>query len=298
MPGRRIGVLMYSASGVTGSILPGTFEARLSLDSSDPAPTDDQTAATTLYLLPYKGEYVNLYDGASTWQEFTLGSSGISIAIPATTDTNYDVFVYDSSGLTLELVAWSNDTTRATALTVVDGVYVKDGETTKRYAGTIRTTDSSGECEDSLAKRFVWNYYNRLPRAMVVVETTDSWTYTTAAFRAMNNSTANRLQFVIGVDEVFITAHMTQTLSSNTGTVTAYISIGLDSTSAKAANVLGSFAATTAGERTPMHAIYTGAPGIGFHYLQALEYGATNLFFHGDFGGSLFNSGIQGVIHA
>lgn len=279
------------------TIIPGTVHARLSLSSSDPAPVSDQTAATTLYLLPYGGEHIALHDGSS-WSYFALGASGINISIPATTDTNYDVFVYDSSGLTLELVAWTNDTTRATAITAQDGAYVKSGDTTRLYVGTIRTTDSSGQCEDSLAKRFVWNYYNRLPRTMRVIESTDSWAYTTATYRAMNNSTANRIAFVNGVQEEHVEALAVAIMStSNVGG--GFVGIGLDSTSANSAHLgfviptqITSFAAN--GRST-----YRGDPGLGYHYLQALEKGNTGMTFYGDAGTpSDHQAGIQGVINA
>ena len=137
-----------------GTVLGMTCNGRLTLTSGTPVTTSDVTAATTLYFTPYKGDQVALYTD-STWTLYTLTER--SIAIPATTDTNYDVFLYDNSGtLTLELVAWSDGTTRATALATQNGVYVKSGSADRRYLGTIRTTGVSGQCEDSETKRFVW----------------------------------------------------------------------------------------------------------------------------------------------
>lgn len=91
--------------------------------------------------------------------------------------------------------------TRVTALTTQDNVYVKTGELTKRYLGTLMTTATSGECEDSRERRLVWNYYNRVSREFYKIEAAVSWTYSSTAVRPMNNSTANRLGFVIGVAE-------------------------------------------------------------------------------------------------
>src|SRR3990167_10501799 len=161
------------------------FQARLTLTTVTPVTTADVTAATTVYLTPYKGSYIGLYDGTS-WQAYTL--TEISIAVPATTSTMYDLYVYDSSGtLTLEAVAWTNDTTRATALALQNGVYCKTGTLTKRYVGSFRTTGSSGQTEDSLAKRYVWNYYNRVVRQLRVIEATDTWAYSTNTIRQANN---------------------------------------------------------------------------------------------------------------
>ena len=88
-------------------------------------------------------------------------------------DKNVDVFLYDNAGtLTLNLVEWSNDTTRATALTIQDGVYVKNGALGYLYLGTIRTS-ASGTAADSVIQRFVWNYYNRITRQIYREEATD-----------------------------------------------------------------------------------------------------------------------------
>jgi hypothetical protein len=53
----------------------------------------------------------------------------------------YDVFLYDSGGTpTLEILAWTGNTTRATALTTQDGVLVKSGDASRRSLGTVRPT--------------------------------------------------------------------------------------------------------------------------------------------------------------
>ncbi len=130
-----------SASGGGGPLDYSACEGRLTLTSGTPVTTSDVTAATTLYFTPYTGNRIGLNNG-SAWQVHTF--TELSIAIPATTDTNYDVFVYDNSGTpTLELLAWSDATTRATAIAFNGGVYVKSGDATRRYLGTIRTPQAS-----------------------------------------------------------------------------------------------------------------------------------------------------------
>ena len=90
-----------------------------------------------------------MYSGSgSLWTEELSVTSPISIAVPSTTSTVYDVFVYDSSGTsTLELTAWTNLTTRATALAYQNGVLCKtEGAlVTRRYLGSFRTTGVSGQ---------------------------------------------------------------------------------------------------------------------------------------------------------
>lgn len=91
--------------------------------------------------------------------------------------------------------------TRLTDPVLQDGVYLKTGSLTRRYLGTIRGTYAANECEDSLIRRFVWNYNNRLQRALYITDDTDSWSYGTAAWRATNNSMNNRVQVIVGISE-------------------------------------------------------------------------------------------------
>lgn len=281
---------------ISGDVLPSTFQARLTLESGVPVPTTDQTAKTTLYLTPFGGSVIALYDGASAWTGYTLTEISASLS-GLTADTNYDVFVYDNSGtLTLDLVAWTDATTRATALTTQNGVYVKSGATARRYAGTIRTTATTGQCEDSVTKRYVWNCYQRKQRVTVKNDATDSWTYATSTWRAANNSTANRFEYVCGLNEDMIEAEIlagAQLTNANIGAV----GIGIDSTSANSALVFGEFIGTSAGLSAMLKASYKGYPGAGFHYIQWLEYRrAGTVTFFGDAGVASMQSGIVGVV--
>ena len=51
--------------------------------------------------------------------------------------------------------------TRATALSVQNGIYVSGSNNAYRFLGLIRITSTAGQCEDSKVRRFVCNYYNR-----------------------------------------------------------------------------------------------------------------------------------------
>jgi hypothetical protein len=101
---------------------------------------------------------------------------------------------------TLELLAWTNDTTRATAIVLTTtGAYTKSGDLTRRYLGSFRTTAVAGQTEDSLTKRYLWNYYNRLRRQLKRFETASTWTYSIATIRQANGNTSNQVDMVIGV---------------------------------------------------------------------------------------------------
>jgi len=250
-------------SRIAFNLLNGIVEGRLTLTTATPVTTSDVTGAATIYFTPYNGDRIAVYD-STNWGLYTF--SELSLSLTLTSDKNYDVFIYDNQGtLTLELsAAWTNDTTRADALYLQDGAYVKFDDVSRRYLGTIRASGTD-TTEDSASKRYVWNYYNRVTKHMSVVDTTDSWTYTTATWRAANNSTANRVQYVVGLneDEVIATVHATAT---NTAAVVS-VGVGVDSTSANSAQIYGALAVAY----SEPEAFYKGFPGLGYHFLQWLE---------------------------
>jgi hypothetical protein len=251
-----------------------TYEAegRLTLTTNVPVTTSDVTAATTLYYTPYIGDHISLFDGSSTWT--TLQFTQLSIAVPASTSQLYDVFIFNSSGTaTLELLAWTNDTTRATALVYQNGVLVKSGATTRRYVGSMRTTTVSGQTEDSLAKRYVYNYYNRVARPGRAVDATVTWNYSTNAFRQANANTANQLDFVIGVaeDNIYVQATSEVTNSTATGRQ-CKTGIGIDSTTVNSATKFtGNLVSNTIG--FIITAEYNTVPTAGRHFYAWLESG-------------------------
>lgn len=285
-----------SSGAFTGDVLPSTFEARLTLETGVPISTTDQTAKTTVYLTPHKGNVIALYDGASTWAGYALTEISLSLS-GFTADTNYDIFVYDNTGtVTLEAVAWTDATTRATALTTQNGVLVKSGATARRYAGTIRTTASTGQCEDSLTKRYLWNNHHRVCKKLKVTEATNSWTYNSATWRSWNNSTSNRVGVVVGVNEELVEIDF-RALGQNSSNAVFSVGVGLDSTSTNSADV---FPASSTTQGSPLSAKYTGYVGIGYHYLQLLEsgnaLGTTTLY--GDGGSTVIQAGAVGTVWA
>lgn len=271
---------------------------RLTLESGVPVSITDQTAKTNVYYTPYTSNLISLYDG-TRWRPYTF--SQITISVPATTGTNYDVFVYDSSGVTAEAVAWTNDTTRATALATQDGRLVKTGATGRRYVGTFRTTGVSGQTEDSMAARLMWNYHNRIPRKLAKTETTNSWTYATQTWRSANNSTANRVQVVVGVAEIQIDLSVAITANANVTGYYALPGIAEDATNTNDVTTtdmghtfINALASTEVG------GVYTRLlkyPALGYHYYQWTEIvqtGATGTFYSQ--AGLLRQSGILGTI--
>jgi len=296
--------LFSAAYAATAGNIPTTDNAiqdfRLTLTSGVPVTTSDVTGATTLYATPYKGNRIALYDGSSTWNirtsaEFSLGSPTLTSGKP------YDVFCYDNSGTpTLEVLVWTNDTTRATALTTQDGVLVKTGATTRRYLGTIYSSGAN-TMEDSLAKRYVFNYNNRVDRPMqAALETTDSWNYTTATWRQANANAANQLDYVVGVSEDPIRADVVAIVgNTNAGVYPLLVGVGVDSTSANSTSMMGATMNQIVNGRIVTNAAYRGYPGVGRHTLVWLEYSAASgtTTWYGDGGTpTLSQSGITGTV--
>jgi hypothetical protein len=291
------GAYAVPAGTVDNSICDG----RLTLTTAVPVTTADVTGATSIFFTPYRGNRIALYDGSTTWNIRTF--SEITIAVGTLSSGKpYDLFAFDNSGTVAfdSPVAWTNDTTRATALVLQDGVLVKSGATTRRYIGTFYTTATT-TTEDSFAKRFLWNYYNRVPRVMRVMEATNSWNYTTATFRQANAAAANQLDCVIGYAEMAVEVNIqAEALNDQAAaSVAVIVAIGENSTSTPHTSCVRSaqhnFAANV---REPLLASLRTFPAVGRNFYAWLEYStaAGTTTWYGDNGGLLGQSGIHGIL--
>lgn len=259
-------------------------------------------ASAAVYLHPYQGNTVYLYDGSSAWVQYSLTSSDIPTLgiLTYTASKPYDIFVYadTDNNLILEGVVWSSATARATELAKQDGIYVKSGDSTHRYAGTIAITETTGRCEDSTSKRLVWNAYNRRPRPLSVVDTTNSWTYNLTAWRQANASTSNQVGIVIGLSEDQVEATALEACYNAAGLVIGVATgIGIDSTTTNSAQLLYGFSSTVP---MPLQAIYRGYPGVGYHSIKWLErsYDAYTVTYYGDNGTTGTQSGMVATLFA
>lgn len=268
---------MYQA-GTSRSYYP--CQGRLTLETGVAVSTADQINKTDLYFTPHKGNLVSLYSAASGWQDYEFTER--SIAVGAFTASKlYDIFVYDNSGtITLSETEWTNGTTRATPLTTQDGVLVKTGATGYRYLGTIYI-DAAQKCQDSDTHRYAWNYYNRVLRHMFLSDGTNSWAYAVATWRQSNAATVNRHRFIIGVSEDLIMAEFADMMLVGDGEV-GQIGIGLDSITVPTNNRSDYYLSGASGYAA-QKVIWRGYPGIGYHYIAALEKaGIGTVDFYGD----------------
>lgn len=297
-------------------IIPG---GRLTLTTATPVMTAEAAAQTTIYYTPYVHDQVPLYDGAK-WTRKTFTELSIAMAGSANwaSGSVYDLYVYNDGG-TLRLVtgaAWTNDTTRSESLTRLNGRYVNAASMTGRYAasstvtvpqyqglyvGTFRASangTTTWELGGSAAGGdpgflYVWNCYNRVPVAVVCRDSTDSWTYGTASWASLNASTSNRVSFVRGLNEDPVWGDLSMCVAPPSAS-NAAIGFGLDSTSALWANSSCNVAnATGALNAAADSCAYSGAPGLGYHYVQALQYAAAaSGTYYGDAGTAYFQEAL------
>lgn len=120
-----------------------TMNGRLSLHATDPV-AGGILSSTTINYIPYIGNTIYLYDVSNTrWVRTSLSTVSLS-ASGWSSDVPRDIFIFNNAGtLTLEAVAWTNRTTRATELALQHGVPVKASEPNKRYIGSASLNNSN-----------------------------------------------------------------------------------------------------------------------------------------------------------
>jgi hypothetical protein len=241
------------------------------------------------------------------------GTQSNSFKIPA--NSIIDIWGILKSDATLGLRfgnIWSAFDTRTDAVYSLDGYQnVNDadinsgdfnsiGANLGLLLGLARTTSTAGLVEDSTAFRGLANKYNRLRRPLKAVDTTDSWTYTTATFREFNGGTTLGVSRV-GVlliesnIQVFMFVNSLSDTSSGTSNRSRWSGVGLDGATSTSVAQISLFAFAHVGIQ-PSTAVYQGAPGAGyrtFHALEASEAASTTTWY-GDNGSTFSQSGLVG----
>lgn len=151
---------------------PQLMGGRLTTDYNNPYTSYDLISSTgVVYYVPYAGKYISLWDTSNSifravnFATTLLGGSvyGLSITGLTTINKMYDIFAYVDTynNPSLEAVI----TTRVIQLNKYNGVYCKTSDETRRYLGSVYV-DSSGNINDTLESREVWNMYNRCNKSM------------------------------------------------------------------------------------------------------------------------------------
>lgn len=253
----------------------------LAAATADPLPEFDTSGAGTLYCENENGDLIGLWDG-NGWQIIHHGNPTLSLS-GLTASTVYDVFGYLSSGaMALETQAWASATTRTATLGGQDGIQTKNGDATRRWLGTICINSSGGQVDDTDTFRGIWNRYNRAYRRLQLTDSS-THTYATNTWRAWNNSTAIRVEYVTGGAYDRLDVHVAANINSS-----AQASYAFDATNTSS-HVLG-------GVRNDTASAFTGGvsevetSGQGYHFIQATEKAPTGAT--GNFNNVLLSVGI------
>lgn len=308
-----------SAAGIWAAMPPLTPGGRLTLATVTPVMQSSVTGATTVYYTPYKGRVVPIYNGTvfvntdigGELSQATTDATKSPAAVGAS--SVYDIFVWNDAGTIRATrgVAWTNPTTRAAALTLLNGILVNNVAITNgpaqylgTYVGTIASNASStidwilgtAASGGGAAHLMVWNYYNRVNTITRVTDNQTAYSYTTATVREAGGSTTNVINYISGMAEDAPQGNYQQTMtvvSTVGGTAFGLIGIGDDVTNSfetipgrvhNNSTVNG----LTAGANVTYQKGF-GEPMLGVHYFAALEESdGTNA--------TTFNVGTQGEL--
>lgn len=279
----------------------GSPGGRVTLTSGASVTESDVTGAGTIYYTPASNNLIGIYDGANI---ISLSFAELSLALDNNaghtgyhqSGKNFDVWAYAVAGVVTIGTgpAWTSDTARGTGAGTTEfevflGRVVNKNSITLRFGtvsgntvavaarqavliGTIRCT-ADGMTEDSVAKRFVSNAYNTIVRSLKRLETTASWTYSTAAWRQANGSASNQVDFVncLSGRIARVCAKTVATTSAATNRTTL-VGVGLDRTNGSDGIIQDVLCIT--GLTVGGAAMYEAYPGLGYHSLKWLEFGA------------------------
>jgi hypothetical protein len=276
-------------------------QGRLSL-STAAVMTASVAGATAINYVAYTGHNVPIYNGTAVVQAQicaanTIGNCLLSVTLGSNwlASTFYDWLIAWNSGTpTLCSVAWTNSTTRATALTPIDGLNTNASSFTCATGNSTSITVPAnqgtyvGTCETGLAGQFnhiyggtaaggtaafigCWNAFNRIQQRTIVSDTTASWTYAVAlTWRAANAGLPAHVQgtFVRGLAEDSLVGTYYGFSQPGAGSASA-VGVGLDSTTTPCGITMP---ATQAAVNQAVTANCASIPGIGAHVMAALEW--------------------------
>lgn len=248
-----------SSTTVQGISFTITPQHRITLASATPVMTSSQAAKTTVYVTPYSGNLMPIYDGTNFIPTVFAETS------QATTDTTkspaavaassvYDIFCWVDSGTNrcTRGPAWTNINTRSagTALVMVNGILlnsvsITNGPAASRgtYMGSICSDGSSqinyvfgttGTSGGTAANLCVWNAYNRRNITTTVQDTGTSYSYTGAGtIRQVRGGTNFQATVLLGLleDGVGYSFSSQMSFGASNG-LKGFFGIGVDSTSA------------------------------------------------------------------
>lgn len=256
---------------------------------------------TSVNFSPYNGNAIGLFSGTA-WILRTFVETNIPLGT-LTSGLPYDVFCYDNSGTAaFELLAWTNGTTRATAIALQNGIPVKFGATTRRLVGTIYTDSTTTTIDDAGGltsqvggKRFVANLYNQVRSPLREFDGTTTWTYNTATWRQANGATGNKVEFVCCLP-IAISMDL-NAIGSNSNASTTSLATGLNLDSILATPFI-SMPVNTTNQTVGMSSRLDMIVPPGYHFVAWMETGngAATSTFTGQGSSTIQHSGLIGSV--
>lgn len=264
------------------------------------------TGATTIYYQSFGGgQNVPVWLGTSFGAEsigsglsLALDSNSGHTGYQASGNI-YDIFAA-MNGSTLVIgtgPAWSSTTARGTGagttqLAQESGIWVNANAITLRYGNSSGNTLSvpadeatylgsmyataNGQTSLNLGCYLepggannvagLYNAYHQMRTPFCEGDSTSSWSYTTATWRAADNSTSNRITFLDGLGAAPIGGSYSALVEAD--------STGIDIDSSTVTPML--IATAPASLKSQIVGDYIGPPMLGLHYLQAMELGTTS----------------------
>jgi hypothetical protein len=259
--------------------------------TSTPSSTNTGTDVVTFAATPSWQTGAVVY-AASTVGGLTAGTAYYYRSASTTTGSFYDTLAHALAGgatglvdltanvtqaltgYSLELLVWTNDTTRATAVTIQDGRYCKSGDKTRLLVGAFYTTATT-TTESSLANRYLWNVYNRVHLPLKKAEAGSSWGNAVASWTSYHSDATNQVAFLCGLPEAFVHGDFMAGVTSTSAA--GFVGLGLDWTSGTPTKFQGVAGAAI----VDVALAYNANPGVGRHYLRMCEFGGTGVTIFG-----------------
>jgi hypothetical protein len=238
----------------------------------------------------------------------STGSATNTITFKVPANTALDIFAYNNSGtMKLEMVKWTNTTTRATALTTQDGIYSKTGALTRKYLGSVCTGATAGQTEWTFGgtpsnppvagKLLLFNYYNRKEVAAMVRDSVADHGTNYSSYDQAAGESAYQVNVMIGVSEGTCSAEYFVTGAIDTNSANISVGIGINSTSTNSAinTSLTKIEDASYVAKSTCTAIWSGFLSTGFNYVAAIEKeGTGNASFFGAAGtGGGYQTGLR-----
>ncbi len=247
-------------------------------------------------------------------EALTIPSDQISMGLDAVTPhvasgSVYDVFATSGAAVCAG-PAWSSTTSRGTGagtteLQLKSGIWTNKNSLTHCWGGASGTTDLGalsanqgtylgsfyGTAAGQTGMAFtpaagtggsntflaLYNAYNRIVTGSRSADSTASWSYNSATWRAANASNSNRISFLDGLQQSSLTG--TYFVCVGTANATANTGVDLDSTSNAPKITTQTNVLSTALQTAVVTENFS--PVLGLHFVQAVESGAASPTFFG-----------------